>query len=145
MPNACSVCTVLCRYSAQLPTCPAAEASYREILSLPMYPGLTDDDVVARVATDDGGAFAELMRRYNRRLYRTARAVTGDNGEAEDIDEDNHEPDAVEGLRAVVDLGIGHRFVANLVGSDDAGGELEVPAFVDGRVAAHRLVGTGAG
>lgn len=47
--------------------------------------GMTDDDVVARVATDDGGAFAELMRRYNRRLYRTARAVTGDNGEAEDI------------------------------------------------------------
>ena len=30
-------------------------------------------------------AWAELMRRYNRKLYRTARAVTGDNGEAEDI------------------------------------------------------------
>lgn len=30
----------------------------------------------------------------------------GGDGEAEDIDEDNHEPDAVEGLRAVVDLGL---------------------------------------
>ena len=47
--------------------------------------GLTDVGVVARVATGDGEAFAELMRRYNRKLYRTARAVTGDNGEAEDI------------------------------------------------------------
>lgn len=47
--------------------------------------GLTDVGVVARVATGDGEAFAELMRRYNRKLYRTARAMTGDNGEAEDI------------------------------------------------------------
>ncbi|WP_018409334.1 RNA polymerase sigma factor [Methylocystis rosea] len=47
--------------------------------------GLTDVDIVASVGTGDAGAFAELMRRYNRRLYRTARAVTGDNGEAEDI------------------------------------------------------------
>ncbi len=46
---------------------------------------LADVDIIARVATGDVGAFAELMRRYNRKLYRTARAMTGDNGEAEDI------------------------------------------------------------
>jgi len=47
--------------------------------------GLADLDLVARVTTGDGAAFAELMRRYNRKLYRTARAVTGDSAEAEDI------------------------------------------------------------
>ncbi len=47
--------------------------------------GLADVDIVAHVVTGDAGAFAELMRRYNRKLYRTARAMTGDNGEAEDI------------------------------------------------------------
>ena len=46
---------------------------------------LADVDIIARVATGDAGAFAELMRRYNRKLIVTARAMTGDNGEAEDI------------------------------------------------------------
>jgi len=49
------------------------------------WTGLADLDIVARVVIGDAGAFAELMRRYNRKLYRTARAMTGDNGEAEDI------------------------------------------------------------
>lgn len=47
--------------------------------------GLVDIDLVARAAAGDAGAFAELMRRYNRKLYRTARAITLDNGEAEDV------------------------------------------------------------
>ena len=43
-----------------------------------------DASVVRRVLTGDPTAFAVLMRRYNRRLYRVARAVVGNDAEAED-------------------------------------------------------------
>jgi RNA polymerase sigma-70 factor (ECF subfamily) len=43
-----------------------------------------DASVVQRVLTGDPMAFALLMRRFNRRLYRLARAVMGDDAEAED-------------------------------------------------------------
>ncbi|HEX4268692.1 MAG TPA: RNA polymerase sigma factor [Steroidobacteraceae bacterium] len=45
-----------------------------------------DDDasVVRRVLGGDPMAFALLMRRFNRRLYRVARAIMGDDTEAED-------------------------------------------------------------
>jgi len=46
----------------------------------------TDDDasLVRRVLAGDSMAFAVLMRRFNRRLYRLARAIVGDSAEAED-------------------------------------------------------------
>src|SRR6185437_11887298 len=46
----------------------------------------TDDDasLVRRVLAGDSTAFAVLMRRFNRRLYRLARAIVGDSAEAED-------------------------------------------------------------
>ena len=43
-----------------------------------------DVSVVRRVLTGDPTAFAFLMRRFNRRLYRLARAIMRDNSEAED-------------------------------------------------------------
>jgi RNA polymerase sigma-70 factor, ECF subfamily len=43
-----------------------------------------DGSLVRRVADGDRAAFECLMRRYNRRLYRLARAVLGDRTEAED-------------------------------------------------------------
>ncbi|MFL6606548.1 MAG: RNA polymerase sigma factor [Steroidobacteraceae bacterium] len=43
-----------------------------------------DNSLVRRVAEGDQFAFECLMRRYNRRLYRLARAVLGDRTEAED-------------------------------------------------------------
>ena len=45
-----------------------------------------DDDasLVRRVLAGDTTAFAFLMRRFNRRLYRLARAVVGNDAEAED-------------------------------------------------------------
>jgi RNA polymerase sigma-70 factor (ECF subfamily) len=47
--------------------------------------GAEDDaSVVRRVLTGDPLAFAFLMRRYNRRLYRLARAILGNEAEAED-------------------------------------------------------------
>ncbi|HWK49110.1 MAG TPA: RNA polymerase sigma factor [Steroidobacter sp.] len=49
---------------------------------------LTDEDdtsIARRVAGGDHVAFAGLMRRYNRRLYRLARAVLKDPAEADDV------------------------------------------------------------
>lgn len=47
---------------------------------------LADDDasLVRRVLAGDPAAFGLLMRRFNRRLYRLARAIVGDSAEAED-------------------------------------------------------------
>ena len=49
-----------------------------------------DDDasVVRRVLAGDRAAFALLMRRFNRRLYRLARAIVRDDAEAEDALQD---------------------------------------------------------
>ena len=43
-----------------------------------------DPSVVAEVRRGNAAAFAVLMRRYNRRLYRTARAILNDDAAAED-------------------------------------------------------------
>lgn len=46
-----------------------------------------DDDaaLVRRASQGDHGAFAQIMRRYNQRLYRLAVSVIGDSSEAEDV------------------------------------------------------------
>jgi len=46
---------------------------------------LSDEEVIARVARGEVALFEVVMRRYNQRLYRTARAITGDDREAEDV------------------------------------------------------------
>lgn len=43
-----------------------------------------DTELARRVIAGDHAAFAQLMRRYNRLLYRTARAILKDDAEAED-------------------------------------------------------------
>lgn len=43
-----------------------------------------EDEWIARAAAGDGAAFERLMRRHNRLLYRTARAILKDDAEAED-------------------------------------------------------------
>jgi RNA polymerase sigma-70 factor (ECF subfamily) len=45
---------------------------------------LTDEEIVARVRAGEKGLFEVIMRRYNRRLYRAARAIVGPD-EAEDV------------------------------------------------------------
>src|SRR5579883_2077851 len=47
-------------------------------------PADDDGSVVRRVLAGDSVAFALLMRRYNRRLYRLARAIVANDAEAED-------------------------------------------------------------
>src|SRR5437016_5673078 len=46
---------------------------------------LSDDEIIERVRGGAPGLFEIIMRRYNQRLYRVARAITGDTGEAEDV------------------------------------------------------------
>jgi RNA polymerase sigma-70 factor (ECF subfamily) len=43
-----------------------------------------DEELVRRVATGDPQAFEALMRRHNRAMFRTARAILHDDAEAED-------------------------------------------------------------
>jgi RNA polymerase sigma-70 factor, ECF subfamily len=44
-----------------------------------------DDEVVAEIRGGNRASFEVLMRRYNQRLYRVARAIVGDDAEAEDV------------------------------------------------------------
>ena len=46
---------------------------------------LSDEEVVARVKAGETALFEVIMRRYNQRLYRVARSILGDEGEAEDV------------------------------------------------------------
>ncbi len=46
---------------------------------------VSDEELVSRILAGDTAEFETLMRRYNRRVYRTARAVVRDDAEAEDI------------------------------------------------------------
>ncbi len=47
-----------------------------------------DDQWVVRVQQGDLAAFEQLMRRHNQRLFRAARAVLGNDAEAEDVVQD---------------------------------------------------------
>ena len=46
---------------------------------------LADGEIVRRVLDGETGLYETLMRRYNQRLYRVARAILRDDGEAEDV------------------------------------------------------------
>jgi len=46
---------------------------------------LSDEEVVARVVHGETALFEILMRRHNERIYRVARAILRDDGEAEDV------------------------------------------------------------
>jgi RNA polymerase sigma-70 factor (ECF subfamily) len=49
---------------------------------------LSDEEVVARVLAGETGTFEIIMRRYNQRLYRVARAILRNDSEAEDVMQD---------------------------------------------------------
>jgi RNA polymerase sigma-70 factor (ECF subfamily) len=51
---------------------------------------MTDAELAQRACADDGGAFETIMRRHNRRLYRTARSILGNDAEAEDAVQDTY-------------------------------------------------------
>jgi len=49
---------------------------------------LSDEEIVERTRAGEIALFELLMRRYNQRLYRIARAIVGDASEAEDVVQD---------------------------------------------------------
>lgn len=49
---------------------------------------LPDSHLAERIAAGEQAAFVQLMRRYNRKLYRTARSIVRDDAEAEDVLQD---------------------------------------------------------
>jgi len=50
--------------------------------------GWLDEDIVARVLAGETELYEIIMRRYNQRLYRVARAILRNDGEAEDVMQD---------------------------------------------------------
>ena len=48
-------------------------------------PALSDRDAITRVLAGDHAAFEILVRRYNQRMFRAARAVTRTDVDAEDV------------------------------------------------------------
>jgi RNA polymerase sigma-70 factor (ECF subfamily) len=50
--------------------------------------GWTDQEIVDRVKAGDTALYEIIMRRYNQRLYRVARAILRDDAEAEDVMQD---------------------------------------------------------
>jgi len=54
----------------------------------PQMSTLTDEEIVARVRAGETQLFELIMRRHNQRIYRAARAVLRDDGEAEDVMQD---------------------------------------------------------
>ena len=52
---------------------------------LPEHASLGDEHIIARVVAGETALFEELMRRYNQRVYRVARAIVKDEGDAEDV------------------------------------------------------------
>ena len=50
--------------------------------------GWTDEEVVDRVRAGESALYEIIMRRYNQRLYRVARAIVRDDSEAEDVMQD---------------------------------------------------------
>lgn len=60
----------------------------RTILEKAKAEGWTDEEVVDRVRAGESALYEIIMRRYNQRLYRVARAILHDDGEAEDVMQD---------------------------------------------------------
>lgn len=62
--------------------------------------GNQDGALLARILGGDTRAFSELMRKYNRRLYRVARSILRDDAEAEDALQDAY----LQAYRALPDF-----------------------------------------
>ncbi len=59
-----------------------------EVLTLAGTTALSDEEVVERVLAGETALYEVVMRRYNTRLYRVARAILKNDGEAEDVMQD---------------------------------------------------------
>lgn len=59
-----------------------------QVLTVQAAGALLDEQIVDRVLAGDTALYEVLMRRYNTRLYRVARAILKNDGEAEDVMQD---------------------------------------------------------
>lgn len=59
-----------------------------QVLMLTAASALTDEEVVERVLAGETALYEVVIRRYNTRLYRVARAILKNDGEAEDVMQD---------------------------------------------------------
>jgi RNA polymerase sigma-70 factor, ECF subfamily len=59
-----------------------------QILTLLAAGALSDEQIVERVLAGETALYEVVMRRYNTRLYRVARAILKNDGEAEDVMQD---------------------------------------------------------
>lgn len=59
-----------------------------EILEKARSEGWTDEEIVDKVRAGETALYEIIMRRYNQRLYRVARAILRDDNEAEDVMQD---------------------------------------------------------
>jgi RNA polymerase sigma-70 factor (ECF subfamily) len=60
-------------------------SSVADVEAPAVWTALPDAEIVKRVCAGDRGLFEVLMRRYNQRVYRAARAIVKDEAEAEDV------------------------------------------------------------
>src|SRR5687767_13240842 len=68
----------------------AGSVSMAEVARTATPETLDDASLVALARSGDAGAFRTIMRRHNRRLYRVARGLLGDDTEAEDVVQDSY-------------------------------------------------------
>jgi len=54
------------------------------------HKGMPDSEIARRIAAGDEDAFHLLMRRYNQKLFRTARSILKDDSEAEDAVQESY-------------------------------------------------------
>lgn len=59
-----------------------------QVLTLQTAGALSDEQIVERVLAGETALYEVVMRRYNTRLYRVARAILKNDGEAEDVMQD---------------------------------------------------------
>ena len=57
---------------------------------LAAWEGVPDEDIVERIRAGESVLYEVLMRRYNQRLYRVARSILRNDGEAEDVMQDTY-------------------------------------------------------
>ena len=69
----------------------------RRKATAPSLERATEPELIALARNASGGAFQEIMRRNNRRLFRTARSILGTDWEAEEVVQDAY----VRGFRAL--------------------------------------------
>jgi len=81
-------------------------ANAESLAPLRMPASLSDHELAARAAAGDGAAFAAIMRRHNRLLFRTARSILKSDVDAEDALQDAYLRAwrAIDGFRAEAKL-----------------------------------------